>query len=223
MKKAIRVVAILGTTAILSGCQSFPLTSWMFKDRPAVGTKQGALVGNTSGALDEGKNLLRAGNISAAVASFRIALIDPSARGEANNGLAVAYAKLGRADLAEQYFRAAIENDPANSKFAANLLRLQGQVLLAREREARASERQALAIPTNPSRVDVREALTGQAQRISRAEVLIRSQPGLAPAMAVIYRDAEATAEATDRNGKGELLAMVPAAKARPISTTLGE
>jgi len=222
MKKAIRLLAALSMTAVLGGCQSFPLTSWMSKERPAAAAKRSALAENKSGALEEGKANLRSGNISAAVASFRIALLDPAARGDANNGLAVAYAKLGRADIAERYFRAAIEQDPNNPKYAANLLRLQQQVMLARSHVTPASGAQALAASANETRVASREALTGQATRISRAEVLIRSQPSTAaaPSMAVVYRDPEASAPVANHEENEEQLAMAPAAKALPITVT---
>jgi len=231
MKKAIRLIGVLSTAVVLGGCQSFPLTSWISKERPAAAAKRSALAENKSGALEEGKANLRSGNISAAVASFRIALLDPAARGEANNGLAVAYAKLGRADIAERYFRAAIEQDPNNPKFAANLLRLQQQVMLlrlqqqvmlARAHATPASGAQALAARANETRVASREALTGQATRISRAEVLIRSQPSTAaaPSMAVVYRDPEASAPIANQEANEEQLAMAPAAKALPITVT---
>jgi len=222
MKKAIRLIAVLSTATVLGGCQSFPLTSWISKERPAAAAKRSALAENKSGALEEGKANLRSGNISAAVASFRIALLDPAARGDANNGLAVAYAKLGRADIAERYFRAAIEQDPNNPKYAANLLRLQQQVMLARSHVTPASGAQALAASANETRVASREALTGQATRISRAEVLIRSQPGTAaaPSMAVVYRDPEASAPVANQEANEEQLAMAPEAKALPITVT---
>lgn len=218
MKKVTRLIAMISASTALGGCQSVPLLGWMSKERPAAAAKRNTLAENKSGALEEGKALLRSGNISAAVASFRIALLDPAARGEANNGLAVAYAKLGRADIADRYFRAAIESDPDNPKFAANLLRLQQQVLLARARY----DGEALAARAIETHVAAREALTGQAQRIARAEVLIRSQPGsgAVPAMAVVYRDSEAVNEAADRDGKEEQLAMAPAAKPLPITVT---
>jgi len=218
MKKVTRLFAMMSAATALGGCQSVPLLGWMSKERPAAAAKRNALVENKAGALEEGKTHLRSGNISAAVASFRIALLDPAARGEANNGLAVAYAKLGRADIADRYFRAAIESDPENPKFAANLLRLQQQVLLAQARV----DGQALAARASETHGAAREALTGQAQRISRAEVLIRSQPGTGtvPAMAVVYRDSEAGTEAADRGGKEEQLAMAPAAKPLPITVT---
>src|SRR5690606_15052625 len=106
-------------------------------------------------------------------------------------------------------------------KFAANLLRLQ-QVMLARSHVTPTSDAQALAARANETRVASREALTGQATRISRAEVLIRSQPSTAaaPAMAVVYRDPGAGAPVADQAGNEEQLAMAPAAKALPITVT---
>ena len=227
MKKAIRLLAILAAATAVSGCQSFPLTSWMFKDRPAARDARTTLAGSTIGALEEGNAFLRAGNISAAVASYRIASLDPSARGDASNGLAVAYARLGRPDLAERYFRAAIAVEPDNPKFVANLLRLQQQVLLARGREAPSAD--VIAVPARPAQsvLAPRDALTGPAERVSRAEVMVRSGPpaAAAPAMAVIYRDAAepADAGASGRPSDEERPAAVAAASAHPITVAFGE
>src|SRR5687768_14173450 len=44
----------------------------------------------------------------AAIAAFRSARLDPAHAATAQNGLAVAYAQLGRPDLAERYFRLAM-------------------------------------------------------------------------------------------------------------------
>src|SRR5690606_10898327 len=128
MKTATRLVAIAGAAAMLGGCQSFPLTSRMSKGKDPQREGQ-ALAGNTTGSLEEGRAHLHDGHISAAVASFRIALLDRATRADASNGLAVAYARLGREDLAERYFQAAIAAEPDNPKFVANLLRLQQAVL----------------------------------------------------------------------------------------------
>src|SRR3546814_9961813 len=46
---------------------------------------------------------------------------DLDSAAEAYNGLGVAYAKLGRADLAERYFKMALSMDGTNPRFAANL------------------------------------------------------------------------------------------------------
>lgn len=196
MKKApIRLTCLVALAVSLGGCQSFPLTSWMFKkDRPASEADP-QLAGTTAGALEEGRAFLRSGELSAAVASFRIAQLDRATRADASNGLGVAYAKLGRLDLAERYFQAAILSDPQNTRFAANLLRLQQEVMLARrgntaEPVAVASVEAAPA----PQPVPVSQALLGASvERVSRGEVFVSTRPDLgnAPAIEVAYADAQ--------------------------------
>src|SRR3546814_13341744 len=65
--------------------------------------------------------MLRAGHPANAIQQFRLAALDPGSAAEAFNGLGVAYAKLGRADLAERYFKMALSMDGTNPRFAANL------------------------------------------------------------------------------------------------------
>jgi hypothetical protein len=106
----------------------------------------------------------------------------------------VAYAKLGRLDLAERYFQAAILSDPDNTRYAANLLRLQRQVMLAR----RPSAGDGLAAVGAASEPQARPAsqglLAGTVDRVSRGEVRVSTRPDLgnAPAMMVAYADAPA-------------------------------
>jgi tetratricopeptide (TPR) repeat protein len=193
MKTAIRLLAVISGAAMLAGCQSFPLTSWMFKKDTRPGAERQALVGNTAGALEEGGAYLRAGNISAAVASYRIALLDHATRADASNGLAVAYAKLGRDDLAERYFKAAIAAEPDNPKFVANLLRLQQHVMMARRvgEDARTGEALASAQPA-PLPRPAEFAAGGLVERVSRGEVRLRtrSEPGNAPTMTLAFANA---------------------------------
>ncbi|MXP41612.1 tetratricopeptide repeat protein [Altererythrobacter soli] len=194
MKRLVKFTCVAACAAMLGGCQSFPLTGWMFKGKRPAAEQRTELAGNTAGALEEGRAQLRDGKVSAAVASFRIALLDPATRAEASNGLGVAYARLGRPDLAERYFQGAIMAEPANTKYVANLLRLQQQVMLATR--ANAFEAAALAHTVNaaePRRE--REALAGgRVVRVSRGEVVVQSRGDLgnAPAIAVAYRDATA-------------------------------
>lgn len=187
MKAHVRLSCLVVAAVSLGGCQSFPLTSWMGKkDRPASDAEP-ALAGNTAGALEEGTAFLRAGELSAAVASFRIAQLDRATRADASNGLGVAYAKLGRLDLAERYFQAAILSDPENTKFAANLLRLQQQVMLARRTDADAAL--AAVATTTPEPQASRALHAGTIERVSRGEVRVSTRPDLgnAPAIAVAY------------------------------------
>lgn len=199
MKKApVRLTILVAAAVSLGGCQSFPLTSWMFKkDRPASEADP-QLAGNTAGALEEGRAFLQAGQLSAAVASFRIAQLDRATRADASNGLGVAYAKLGRLDLAERYFQAAILSDPQNTRFAANLLRLQQEVMLARRGNTAGTVAVAAVEPVPaPQPVPVSQALlAGSVERVSRGEVFVSTRPDLgnAPAIEVAYADAPSSA-----------------------------
>jgi tetratricopeptide (TPR) repeat protein len=203
---------------MLGGCQSFPLTSWMFKGKRPAAEQRIELAGNTAGALEEGRAQLREGNISAAVASFRIALLDASSRAEASNGLGVAYARLGRHDLADRYFQGAISAEPENSKYVANLLRLQQQVMLAR----RATAAHAVALAQPGPRADRRQGgeplVAGRVDRVSRGEVLVhaRRDLGNAPAIAVAYRDAPAEENA-------DAIALADGPGAYPVRVALPE
>jgi tetratricopeptide (TPR) repeat protein len=194
MTSFVRIAFAVTATVSLGGCQSFPLTSWMFKkERPRV--EEHRLAGNTTGALEEGGAYLREGNLSAAVASYQIALLDRASRADASNGLGVAYAKLGRDDLAARYFLAAIDSDPDNPKYVANLLRLQQQVLLARRAdEMKQGKVLAVAETTalHPRQADARPAgprTSHLVERVSRGEIQIRTRTDLgnAPRMAVAF------------------------------------
>lgn len=218
MKRLARLSCVVACAAMLGGCQSFPLTSWMFKGKRPAAEQRVELAGNTAGALEEGRAQLREGNISAAVASFRIALLDASTRAEASNGLGVAYAKLGRPDLADRYFQGAISAEPENSKYVANLLRLQQQVMLAR----RATAAHAVAVAQPTPRADRQQGgeplVAGRVDRVSRGEVVVhaRRDLGNAPAIAVAYRDAPA-------EGDVDAVALADGPAAYPVRVALPE
>lgn len=205
MKRYAKLSCVVACAAMLGGCQSFPLTSWMFKGKRPAAEQRIELAGNTAGALEEGRGQLREGNISAAVASFRIALLDASTRAEASNGLGVAYAKLGRPDLADRYFQAAISAEPENSKYVANLLRLQQQVMLARRATAAQTVALARPVPRANPRQEGEPLVAGRVDRVSRGEVTVhaRRDLGNAPAIEVAYRAAPAdeSAEAVLADG----------------------
>jgi tetratricopeptide (TPR) repeat protein len=197
MRAIVRYSILVAGGAMLSGCQSFPLTSWLFKAHRPAQVHSERLAGNTAGSLEEGRAFLRDGRISEAVASFQIASMDPAFKADANNGLGVAYARLGRDDLAEKYFRAAMSVEPDNSKFVANLLRLQQQeIVLARVSPP--AEALAVAAPAAPiARGPGREAKTlavATIDRVSRGEVRVRVRQdlGIAPAMVVAFKDTPA-------------------------------
>lgn len=209
-----KLIAVLMASSLVTGCQSFPLAKLGFgKARPAPAMQRPEEGPEFSAAvLAEGREQLRQGKLSAAVASFRMAAADPSTRAEANNGLGVAYAKIGRADLADRYFRTAALLDPANIKFAANLARLQRAEMYA----VRQIEAEAVAVAVATEFVAVPQPVTAappvevalsdhvsiqpdpasRVTRVSRGEIRIASRTlnATAPTMRVEYRPSKVAA-----------------------------
>lgn len=78
--------------------------------------------------LEAGRGLLRAGHLTRAIDAFRQASYDPRFAAEATNGMAVAYTKLGREDVARRLFLKAIAAAPEDERFSRNLARLEANV-----------------------------------------------------------------------------------------------
>ena len=116
MKPATTLMLVALATS-LGGCKSF-LQAFNFAPRSAA---PAYAIGPAD--LEEGREHLRAGRIGNALAPLHRAAINPATSGDALNALGVAYSKLGRADLAERYFLAAIQRDGDNERYAANLSR----------------------------------------------------------------------------------------------------
>ncbi len=138
LKMSTCMVAVIG----LSGCQGMLNTlgfNSSASSRPALAN----VIGEPD--LAAGQDALRAGNISNAIASFRLAMLDPESQADASNGLGIAYARLGRADLAERYFLQATEIAPKGEKYAANLMRFY-ESDLARSAQAKALRVQQAAL-----------------------------------------------------------------------------
>lgn len=74
-------------------------------------------------ALEAGRSLLALGRNADAISAFRKALRDTPGHGDALNGLAIAYDRIGRKDLAQRYFELAVANNPADVRFSENLTR----------------------------------------------------------------------------------------------------
>ncbi len=217
MNKTSRLIATLMATSLLAGCQSFPFAQLGFgkaRSAPQIAQSDPAF---STGALADGREKLRQGELSAAAALFRIAALDPRTQADANNGLGIVYAKLDRPDLADRYFRAAASMDPGNTKFAANLARLQQSEYFARVSSDNAQQMAAnysevakttpemalnVAAQTDPAAGKVKTQITqlghisvgtaplSRVTRISRAEVQITGSgaQSAASTMKVEYR-----------------------------------
>lgn len=115
------LIASLAAVTFLGGCQSFLGTffSKSSSDPSAVTENAGAEF-----FTDAGRTALEAGAYGAAIEEFSRALAYGENRAVAVNGLGVAYAKIGRADLAHRYFSEALTIEPENPRYVANFNRL---------------------------------------------------------------------------------------------------
>lgn len=195
MRSFARMLMLTTAMLALSACQSFPLTSWMFKRGEPRAAQMVPDSGSAS--LAEGRAALQAGRVAAAIGPLRMALMDQATRAPASNALGVAYARLGREDLAEQFFKSAIAADPADERFVANLLRLQHAVLARKA----SSDAARLAVQQGASGSDTRGFVTenpaapvqparqaGNIERRSRGEVfLVTATATTAPTATVGY------------------------------------
>jgi tetratricopeptide (TPR) repeat protein len=189
MTRLLKVSATLLATVALSGCAS--IFGHGFADRGAAQSAPALSVGTVE--LAAARRAMDAGMTAEAIDHFRAAQTDPQALPAASNGLGVAYARLGRFDLADRYFRMAMALEPANQRFAANMLRLQGDYALAQAQAAETIRLAEAAKPAEAAPVAVAAAeRPGALERVSRGEVRIRTVAvaAAAPVAVVASRDA---------------------------------
>ncbi|WP_324829180.1 hypothetical protein [Qipengyuania zhejiangensis] len=213
MSKLIKIATIGAAALLVAGCQSSPLAGWTFSKTKVARQAPDKIKGSVE--LEEGRMHLRNGNISQAVASFQLARLDPDSAAAANNGLAVSYAKIGRFDLADRYFRVAVSLAPAETKYVANLLRLQGRANYARRGQA-AAELAALESAREQEALADARRKEEQVHRLSHGEFRIQTAaPEGAPTMKVEYRQAATKVEEPEAKEAAPEIAMVDA-KASP-------
>jgi hypothetical protein len=134
-----------------------------------------------------GREQLASGQVGLAIETFLQALSAGEARAPATNGLGVAYARLGRYDLARRYFEEAVAIDGADPRYANNL------ALAALSEDSERDKASQLALERKAS-IAVEAYPSGTLQRVSQwesriasaappepvkrsAEILIRSHP----------------------------------------------
>jgi hypothetical protein len=147
MLRSAQAIAILSGSLFMAGCQTsgarFARLNEAIKVPEAVPALQRA-----EGQLAAGRDALGQRNYAAAITAFRAASVEQSVQPAAQNGLGVAFAGIGREDLAELHFRKAISLDPANARYEENLARLyrvQLTAALARRDKTEARERASAA------------------------------------------------------------------------------
>lgn len=226
MKLRIAVAIMLGIMAlVLTGCNS-PGDRARFSPRVRLPEQPSAL-----SLTEQGRGHLAAQRTGLAVESFRDALARGEAAAPAYNGLAIAYARLGRPDLAETYFRRAIRSDPMNLHFTENLSRLMHSPAYLAMIGASAETAEEPAPVRLADKAAKEKALP--MQRLSRGEVRIvtASAPALAmapqaslPAPKSALRVARAETDrrsAVTRVSRGEIrITTTPAVLPQPATNS---
>ncbi|MBB4615650.1 tetratricopeptide repeat protein [Novosphingobium taihuense] len=169
----IRLVALAPLALALTGCGVMKKLGLMHGPRAA---KVQTALANTDSLTQIGRSQLDASNPGLAAKSFEQALATGERPAPALNGLGVAYARIGRADLAARYFQMAAEADPDNESYRANLAMLYQSTQMARLRSSQLQA--AMAEAAKPADYAVPTAKEdGRIVRLSPLEVKIVIPP----------------------------------------------
>lgn len=176
MKKTTMALMLVSGSMMLGGCQQFHS---LFAGSPArAETASVDMSGYFEARLEAGRNHLMRNRPAQAVTAFRQASYNAGTAASAYNGMAIAYAQIGRDDLARQYFMAAMQADPGDERYVRNLARLDGglpsdeQEGALAQVDANANEPVPEAAVPSPSGVDPVAAPT-PLRRVSDREVTI--------------------------------------------------
>ena len=113
-------------TFMVAGCAAQQNVAPQYRlSAPSAQTVEGASM------LQRGRAQLDAGLDALAIESFRAEIRFNPDQVDAYNGLAVAYGRIGRNDLAQRYFEMALAKDPMNERVQANIAKLPGNEGLA--------------------------------------------------------------------------------------------
>ena len=130
MKTISSVLALTAASLALAGCQAlFGPSSFASSRAPGVDVASLDMSDYFTARLEAGRIHLAHGRPAAAVTAFRQASYHAAHAGPAYNGTGVAYAHLGRDDLARRYFEMAVAADSGDARFARNLARLDDNTL----------------------------------------------------------------------------------------------
>lgn len=130
--------------------------------------------------LAEGREHLRANRNGLAIDAFNLALVrgeDPAA---AFNGLGVAYARVGRNDLAYRFFKKANTSDPDNPVYASNLIRLVDSPAFALNQIDRAPAAPPAKVTERPVAASAAAAaprVPGKLYREGRGQISLTTRP----------------------------------------------
>ena len=174
-RTGIRHLFVCCSLIALGGCQ---LLGNLHLTRNSHDRANSAEVAITSGAVvAEGRTHLREGRAGLAIEAFNRALASGQDPAASFNGLGVAYARLGRTDLAFRFFKKATLSEPENAAYARNLIRLVDSPQFALAMMSQAAPVAAVTSPALPA-AQVRAALIpGQLQRDGNRQFTLTTLP----------------------------------------------
>lgn len=181
---------VLATASpMLGGCQSIFGNSRGVRTEVSI-PQQGDMAQYAAAQMALGKQALGQEQFGQAIVAFRNARLAPEHSAAAYNGLAIAYAGIGRPDLAERFFKRAIAEAPEDRRYHANLARFYETVPNSRMRLANAEDMQMSGraspepttriLPGTAERSAIKvERPTQQIVRISAKEIQIGAKTDL--------------------------------------------
>jgi hypothetical protein len=180
-----KALILIALAAPLGGCNSFLGMNFARHAPRAAPAPEAAALAKADAETATARRLLAEGQTGLAIESFRKALAQGEPVAPAVNGLGVAYARLGRFDLAQRYFQQAMASDPTDARYADNLARLMKSPAFAMRREgdlAQAAVRASVPQDATAKLAGAGAATTpaGKLQRVSRGEVRIATVPAQA-------------------------------------------
>lgn len=125
MRKTIATLALVALMpGLLGGCALLGLG----KSKPQIEAMSTLPQGDEAYIrFEEGRAALDNGHYAAAIVAYSEARSEPDLLAPSLNGMAVAYSRLGRLDLAGRYFAQAVAADPDDERFRNNLALLRRQ------------------------------------------------------------------------------------------------
>lgn len=192
MTKTSQTITIVAGGLLLAGCQSMSGNAARLNSGIRVAEQPDGKI-HAEDQMAIGRAALSTRNYARAIAALRQASLEPELAAAAHNGLGVAYAGIGRNDLAERYFRQAVEEDPSEQRYADNLVRLyRARLVTELARRERLEEQRLAAEKAQRRTIELGSGLRARGPqrgmiRVSQSEVLIRSAtvPNLAPRIVV--------------------------------------
>ncbi|HEX7750943.1 MAG TPA: tetratricopeptide repeat protein [Novosphingobium sp.] len=227
----IKATLAIAVALPLAGCNSF-LGTHLFarhadkplREQAREHMRAAAAAAQAGASTEEGRKALGAGQPGAAIEKFRAALAAGEPMAPALNGMGVAYARIGRFDLAQRFFEQAAAADPADPRYAANLTELIRSPLFAARNDGDLAARLLRQAAESAARTALADAQprAGQLQRISRGEVHITGPAAYPAPLASRLRTARVAAVGAEpRNFTPMVRVTLPAP--RPLAGKASE